>query len=86
MAPAGSSRAAGRLCFGQEAEAMVSDPASAPWPFPDELVFAELQREPALEKEDGRAQHYGGEAVCSPHRCPAQLGSWRREGPMDAQK
>ncbi|CAN0148615.1 unnamed protein product [Rangifer tarandus platyrhynchus] len=42
-----------------------------------QLVFAELQREPALEKEDSRAQHYGGEAVRSPHRCPAQLGSWR---------
>ena len=74
VAPACPSGAAGRLCFGQEAESMASGPASAPWPFPDELVFTKLQQEPALEKKDSRAQHYRGEAVCSPHCCPPQDG------------
>ena len=65
---------------------MASGPASAPWPFPDELVFTELQQEPALEKKDSRAQHYGGEALCSPHRYPPQGGLLAPRSSMDAQK
>ena len=42
VVPAGPSGAAGGLCFGQEAESMASGPASAPLPFPEELVFAQL--------------------------------------------
>lgn len=45
-------------------------------PFPDELVFTGLQQEPALEREDGSAQHPG--AMCSPHHC---RGPGRASGP-----